>query len=261
MVNGNADVSHRVGGIVGNDLIKPPSIPSDLNHDSDRGGGGPPINNTTSTNGPPPGLVGGLLKDTFKDDLFEEDDLGFDPFHETQKALAEMLESESKQQQQQQQQRHILQQQTLMSQHPQHTRQSNESPSSSGVGNLNPLRHESPVMNRNAAPGFTMANLRGGGGNTGNGAGFGNPAHDTSNQFSGSNSAVGNHRVKQPPPGFDPLSMLNSGPAANGQQNTQRNLLSPGKFLPQCGNLMIFLSLRFYVKSILEILQVQNLPL
>ena len=29
-------------------------------------------------------------------DLFEEDDLGFDPFHETQKALAEMLESESK---------------------------------------------------------------------------------------------------------------------------------------------------------------------
>ena len=228
MVNGNADVSHRVGGIVGNDLIKPPSIPSDLNHDS--GGGGGPLNNTTSTNGPPPGLVGGLLKDTFKDDLFEEDDLGFDPFHETQKALAEMLESESKQQQQQQQQRHILQQQTLMSQHPQHTRQSNESPSSSGVGNLNPLRHESPVMNRNAAPGFTMANLRGGG-NAGNGAGFGNPAHDTSNQFSGSNSAVGNHRVKQPPPGFDPLSMLNSGPAANGQQNTQRNLLSPGKSL------------------------------
>ncbi len=31
------------------------------------------------------------------DDLFEEDDLGFDPFHETQKALAEMIESESKQ--------------------------------------------------------------------------------------------------------------------------------------------------------------------
>jgi len=30
-----------------------------------------------------------------KDDLFGEDDLGFDPFHETQKALAEMLESES----------------------------------------------------------------------------------------------------------------------------------------------------------------------
>ncbi len=33
-------------------------------------------------------------------DLSEEDDLGFDPFHETQKALAEMLETESKQQQQ-----------------------------------------------------------------------------------------------------------------------------------------------------------------
>ena len=31
-----------------------------------------------------------------KDDLYAEDDLGFDPFHETQKALAEMLESESK---------------------------------------------------------------------------------------------------------------------------------------------------------------------
>jgi len=30
--------------------------------------------------------------------LFAEDDLGFDPFHETQKALAEMIESESKQQ-------------------------------------------------------------------------------------------------------------------------------------------------------------------
>ena len=28
--------------------------------------------------------------------FLEEDDLGFDPFHETQKALAEMLESESK---------------------------------------------------------------------------------------------------------------------------------------------------------------------
>ena len=28
----------------------------------------------------------------------------------------------------------------------------------------------------------------------------------------------------------------------------------------QCGNSMIFLSLRFYVKSILEILEVQNLP-
>merc|ERR1719414_805017 len=44
------------------------------------------------------------IKDSYKADLFEEDDLGFDPFHETQKALAEMLESESKQQQQQQQQ-------------------------------------------------------------------------------------------------------------------------------------------------------------
>jgi hypothetical protein len=30
-------------------------------------------------------------------DFTEEDDLGFDPFHETQKALAEMLETESKQ--------------------------------------------------------------------------------------------------------------------------------------------------------------------
>ena len=29
---------------------------------------------------------------------------------------------------------------------------------------------------------------------------------------------------------------------------------------PQCGNFMIFLSLRFYVKSILGILEVQNLP-
>ena len=41
--------------------------------------------------------TGGLqLKET--DDMFggpEDDGLGFDPFHETQKALAEMLESES----------------------------------------------------------------------------------------------------------------------------------------------------------------------
>ena len=29
---------------------------------------------------------------------------------------------------------------------------------------------------------------------------------------------------------------------------------------PQCGNLMIFRSLRFYVKSILSILEVENLP-
>lgn len=35
-------------------------------------------------------------------DFFGEDDLGFDPFHETQKALAEMLETETQQQQQQQ---------------------------------------------------------------------------------------------------------------------------------------------------------------
>ena len=35
--------------------------------------------------------------------------------------------------------------------------------------------------------------------------------------------------------------------------------LKKGQIL-QCGNFMIFLSLRFYVKSILEILQVQNLP-
>jgi len=33
-------------------------------------------------------------------------------------------------------------------------------------------------------------------------------------------------RVKQPPPGFDPLSMLNSG-TSNGQPSSQRNLLSP----------------------------------
>ena len=30
--------------------------------------------------------------------------------------------------------------------------------------------------------------------------------------------------------------------------------------LPKCGNFMIFISFRFYVKAILQILQVQNLP-
>ncbi len=55
------------------------------------------------------------------DDL--EDDLGFDPFRETQKALAEMLESETRQQhqvQQQQQQRRVLPQQQQLDQLPIH---------------------------------------------------------------------------------------------------------------------------------------------
>ncbi len=47
------------------------------------------------------------------DDDFDEDDLGFDPFQETQKGFADLLESETRQQQQQQQQqqRRVLQQQ------------------------------------------------------------------------------------------------------------------------------------------------------
>lgn len=143
------------------------------------------------------------IKDYNKADLFEEDDLGFDPFHETQKALAEMLESESKAaQQQQQQQRHLYQHQQSAPPFTTH-RHNNESPPL--------LRQQSPVMNR--APGV------GGGGQ--NFRGF---AEHTSN------TAVQQARVKQPPPGFDPLSMLNTAAGTNGQPSTQRNLLSPGTF-------------------------------
>lgn len=131
---------------------------------------------------------------SYKADLYEEDDLGFDPFHETQKALAEMLESESKQVAAHQQQQRQQQQQLYQ------FASRNDSPP------LQNLRHESPVMNR--APG------------SGNGGliGLRGFANDMSNHSG---------RVKQPPPGFDPLSMLNSG--TNGQHSTQRNLLSPGE--------------------------------
>jgi hypothetical protein len=153
---------------------------------------------------------GGSFKDSYKDgaDIFEEaDDLGFDPFHETQKALAEMLESESQQVAQHQQQRHMLHQQSFATAH----RQTNDSPPTQA------LRHdESPVMNRNPNAGF-MAGLQR----------FGNDSSSLGgNHFGGNSSSSGPGRVKQPPPGFDPLSMLNSG--SNGQPTTQRNLLSPG---------------------------------
>ena len=233
MVNGNDNTSHHGQQQHRNTTttdLKPNITPSELSN-VDSGGGG--------------GIGGGggniglskyeNIKDTYKDDLFEEDDLGFDPFHETQKALAEMLESESKQQQQQQQQQHILQhqhQQNLLS----HSggRQNNDSSPAEITNNLSHnLRHDqSPVMNRsNPNSGFMAGNLRG----------FTTTADPTgglnTNQFGGQqqqqqqqNSSVsgGGNRVKQPPPGFDPLSMLNSGPS-NGQQATQRNLLSPGK--------------------------------
>jgi len=62
-------------------------------------------------------------------------------------------------------------------------------------------------------------------------AGSGAPGGGLANHLnSAQNSATapGGSRVKQPPPGFDPLSMLNSG-SSNGQHSSQRNLLSPGK--------------------------------
>ena len=67
-------------------------------------------------------------------------------------------------------------------------------------------------MNRNPA-GLQMGGLRG----------FNN---DMGNHLNNTSGAAG--RVKQPPPGFDPLSTL-LGSGTNGQQNSQRNLLSPGK--------------------------------
>merc|ERR1711988_2018276 len=206
MVNGNDNTSHHGQQQHRNTTttdLKPNITPSELSN-VDSGGGG--------------GIGGGggniglskyeNIKDTYKADLFEEDDLGFDPFHETQKALAEMLESESKQQQQQQQQqqqhRHLYQQQQSAPPFT-HQRQTNESPP------LQNLRHESPVMNRN--PGM-MGGLRG----------FSN---DMGNHLNNTSGAAG--RVKQPPPGFapDPLSTL-LGSGTNGQQqNSQRSLLSP----------------------------------
>ena len=237
MVNGNDNTSHH-----GQQQHRNTTTTSELSN-VDSGGGG--------------GIGGGggniglskyeNIKDTYKDDLFEEDDLGFDPFHETQKALAEMLESESKQQiQQQQQQReqqqHILhhQQNHLLSQQQFHekSRQVNNESSVSGgspdtqINNLSTQQHnlrtqheQSPVMNRSNpnSGGFSMAgNLRGGFTE--------NPPFGGQQQQQNSSVSAGGNRVKQPPPGFDPLSMLNNSGPSNGQQATQRNLLSPGKF-------------------------------
>merc|ERR1712223_1597945 len=151
-----------------------------------------------------------------------------------------MLEAESKvaelqkQQQQQQQHRHLYQHQQSTGSipgfsHQQNSRQ-NESPP------LQPLRHESPVMNRPPGTG----NSGGGGGGAGSSLmaglrGFSNDLVQPADSCVAANPGLGNHmnsaspagpRVKQPPPGFDPLSMLNSG-TSNGQQSSQRNLLSP----------------------------------
>lgn len=246
MVNGNDNTSHHGQQQHRNTTttdLKPNITPSELSN-VDSGGGG--------------GIGGGggniglskyeNIKDTYKDDLFEEDDLGFDPFHETQKALAEMLESESKQQiQQQQQQReqqqHILhhQQNHLLSQQQFHEKSrqqvNNESSVSGGspdtqINNLSTQQHnlrtqheQSPVMNRSNpnSGGFSMAgNLRGGFTE--------NPQFGGQQPQQNSSVSAGGNRVKQPPPGFDPLSMLNNSGPSNGQQATQRNLLSPGKF-------------------------------
>merc|ERR1719495_392704 len=50
-----------------------------------------PLNHTTE-----PGWFERDHKINVSNNFFEEDDLGFDPFHETQKGLADLLESESK---------------------------------------------------------------------------------------------------------------------------------------------------------------------
>ena len=206
-------------------------------------------------------------------DLFEEDDLGFDPFHETQKALAEMLESESKvqaelqkqlqeqrqqqqqiQQQQQQQQnhnnqaqqqphRHLYQHQASTGQIPNFPNSQNQRLNDDTSPPLQQLRHESPVMNR-APIGTSGGSSGGGGGSSSLMAGLRGFTNDLVQQTSiaGGSGGLPNHMNsasnstaggppglrKQPPPGFDPLSMLNSG-SSNGQHSSQRNLLSPGK--------------------------------
>ena len=250
-----------------------------------QGGGGrnsPPglphhSNNSTSIKDsykPQPEMSMPPISSALPADLFEEDDLGFDPFHETQKALAEMLESESKvqaelqkqleQRQQQQQQiqqqqqqqnhnnqaqqphRHLYQHQASTGQIPNFPNSQNQRLNDDTSPPLQQLRHESPVMNR--APigtsGIGTSGGSGGGGSSSLMAGLRGFTNDLVQQTSiaGGSGGLPNHMNsasnstaggppglrKQPPPGFDPLSMLNSG-SSNGQHSSQRNLLSPGK--------------------------------
>jgi hypothetical protein len=120
-----------------------------------------------------------------KDELYAEDDLGFDPFHETQKALAEMLESESK-----------LQNIYNSSQSPQ-----NFSSNITSQQTLENVNHQvnGPSYNQSSSPhsnGGGMPNL---------------PPGLPSSISSVPNSSVmntGRLPLKQPPPGFGHQSLL-----------------------------------------------------
>merc|ERR1711971_1360649 len=169
---------------------------------------------------------------------------------ELQKQLEQRQQQQIQQQQQQQQQqnhnnqgqqphRHLYQHQASTGQIPnfpnsQNQRLNDESPP------LQQLRHESPVMNR-APIGTSGGSAGGGGGSSSLMAGLRGFTNDLVQQTSiagggglpnhmnsASNSTAGGPPGlrKQPPPGFDPLSMLNSG-SSNGQHSSQRNLLSP----------------------------------
>jgi len=120
-----------------------------------------------------------------KDDLYAEDDLGFDPFHETQKALAEMLESESK-----------LQDIYTSSQSPQ-SFSLNQTSQQHTMGNVNhqvsgPSLQQSSSLN---SIGSGMPNL---------------PPGLPSFSSAATTSVMNNGRLplKQPPPGFGHQSLL-----------------------------------------------------
>merc|ERR1719242_1362007 len=121
-----------------------------------------------------------------RDDLFAEDDLGFDPFHETQKALAEMLESESK-----------LQNIYTTSPSP-HSFTSNQSSQQQTPGNLS-HQLNGPSQHPTSSPN-----------NTSNGMPNLPPGLPSSSSSATTSSSMNSSRLplKQPPPGFGHQSLL-----------------------------------------------------
>merc|ERR1719264_192113 len=120
------------------------------------------------------------------DDLYAEDDLGFDPFHETQKALAEMLESESK-----------LQNIYTTSPSP-HSFTSNQSSQQQTAGNLT-HQLNGPSQHPTSSPS-----------NTSNGMPNLPPGLPSSSSSATTSSSMNSSRLplKQPPPGFGHQSLL-----------------------------------------------------
>ena len=142
-----------------------------------------------------------------KDDLFGEDDLGFDPFHETQKALAEMLESESNQQWQ-----------------PSPTPPASAAGPeggfpSAGFSSTSHTTTQAQQLANSSSSNATATSSSGGGVAAAPPPGLGGPMTSSSVNRGGAGAA------KQPPPGFN---MMNF---SGGLQNSAvPNLLSSGNF-------------------------------